>query len=341
MTTAHKEGGLTVTKATIRVIHRSFMWFVCASTSTRLWVPTGTRTSRLSFNDLMRHRQSFPSSVVQWSTSHLASMSHCMSHCTRSMSPCKKNEINGFLHVRMLGTRPSAKKKRLKKKSSGKNLNHWSWSLGVPAALHETRHAEWKQRQGFNAGVILSDERGTTTHWICFRHKPLQWIEVDKNAHQRRHNDYTQQYLWSRLAVGGNSETTDGLRTDSPCNWRGLAQHRVQLVCTGSCWSASVWFHQWILSSLRDGQAVVVSYTSWCESGRWKTRRDDLSFARSVLRHQRCGTTTLDSHEGHVSSLWFLFESNGPDTVHIAKWWLWNHCSDVIQRWRCTVQLPT
>ena len=63
----------------------SSIWLEWASTSTRLWVSTATGTSRPSLNDLMRQKQSFPSLVVvQWSVSHFASTSHCMSHCTCS-----------------------------------------------------------------------------------------------------------------------------------------------------------------------------------------------------------------------------------------------------------------
>ena len=46
--------------------------------------------------------------------------------------------------------------------------------------------------------------------------QPMQWIETDKNAHQRRDGKFVAPDLKSRLVGCGNFEETEGLRTDSP-----------------------------------------------------------------------------------------------------------------------------
>ena len=106
-----------------------------------------------------------------------------------------------------------------------KTLDCWSCSLDVQAALRET---------SFNAGVVLSDEevRLLTESGYNIFIFTVQWVEVDKNAHQRRKNDGStvlSKYK-SRLVRCRNFETTDGLHPDS------LAAY---LVCTVSCFS---WF---------------------------------------------------------------------------------------------------
>ena len=51
---------------------------------------------------------------------------------------------------------------------------------------------------------------------VCEIH-PIQWIEVDKDAHQRWNNDYSlvPPKNKRRLVGCGNFETAEGLRTDS------------------------------------------------------------------------------------------------------------------------------
>ena len=88
----------------------------------------------------------------------------------------------------------------------------------VQAALRETRHAEGKKWMKFNAGVILTDEEVRQLTEAGCDIYPMQWIEVDENAHLRRDNDYVSvpaKYK-SRLVGCGNFEATEGLGTDSP-----------------------------------------------------------------------------------------------------------------------------
>ena len=70
----------------------------------------------------------------------------------------------------------------------------------------------------FNAGVILTDKEVRQLTEAGCEICPTQWIEVDKNAHLRRDNDYVSvpaKYK-GRLVGCGNFETTEGLRTDAP-----------------------------------------------------------------------------------------------------------------------------
>ena len=98
--------------------------------------------------------------------------------------------------------RRSDKKKLLKKKDGERNLHFPSCSLEVQAAIREMRHAEWKKWMSCNAGVNLADKEVRQLTGACCEIYPMQWIEVDKNAHLRRDSDY--------ISVPGNSETTEG-----------------------------------------------------------------------------------------------------------------------------------
>ena len=68
----------------------------------------------------------------------------------------------------------------------------------------------------FNAGVILTREELNELTAEGVTVQPMQWVEVDKNAHKRRHNKRVPPLLKSRLVGCGNFEETEGLRTDSP-----------------------------------------------------------------------------------------------------------------------------
>ena len=70
----------------------------------------------------------------------------------------------------------------------------------------------------FNAGVILTDEEVRQLTETSCEIYPMQWTEVDRNAHLRRDSDYVSvpaKYK-SRLVSCGKFETTEELRTDSP-----------------------------------------------------------------------------------------------------------------------------
>ena len=140
-----------------------------------------------------------------------------------------EHQRNGFLQVRMAGMRRSNKKKLLKKKDGERNLHFASCPLEVQAALRETRRVEW------NAGFILTDEEVRQLTEAGCEIYPMQWIEVDKNAHLRRDNDHVSDpaKYKSRFVGCGKFETTEGLRTDSTlvdvdshkivCSWRAQA----------------------------------------------------------------------------------------------------------------------
>ena len=129
-----------------------------------------------------------------------------------------KHQMNGMLQVRMVGMRQSNEKKLLKKEDGERNLHFPSCPPGVQAALRETRHAEWKKCLNFSAGVILTDEEVRQLTDAGCKIYPMQWIEVDKNAHLRRDDDYVTVFAKykGRLVGCGNFKTTEGLRTDSP-----------------------------------------------------------------------------------------------------------------------------
>ena len=105
----------------------------------------------------------------------------------------------------------------------------------------------------FDASDILTDEEVCQLTDAGCEIYPMQWTEVDKNAHLRRDSDYvsvTAKYK-SRPVGCGNFETTEGLRTDSPAGDVDPHNIRLQLVCTGSCFHARVRFHERILSKTR------------------------------------------------------------------------------------------
>ena len=64
----------------------------------------------------------------------------------------------------------------------------------------------------FNAGVILTDEEVRQLTEAGCEIYPMQWIEVDKNAHPRRDNDYAQESigwlrkLWVQRRTSGDGE---------------------------------------------------------------------------------------------------------------------------------------
>ena len=89
----------------------------------------------------------------------------------------------------MAGTCQSNRKELLKKKDGERNLHFPSCPPDVQAALRETRHAEWKKWIKFNAGVIFTDEEVRQLTDAGCEIYPIQWIEVDKNAHLRRDSD--------------------------------------------------------------------------------------------------------------------------------------------------------
>ena len=78
----------------------------------------------------------------------------------------------------------------MKKKDGETNLHFASCPPEVQATLTETRRAEWKKWTSFNAGVILTDEEVRQLTEAGCEIYPMQWIEVDKNAHLQRDNDY-------------------------------------------------------------------------------------------------------------------------------------------------------
>ena len=70
----------------------------------------------------------------------------------------------------------------------------------------------------FNAGIILTDEEVRQLTEAGCEIYPMKWFDTDKNAYQRRDNDYVSvpaKYN-SRRVCCRNFETTEGLRTDSP-----------------------------------------------------------------------------------------------------------------------------
>ena len=88
----------------------------------------------------------------------------------------------------------------------------------VQAALRETRRIDWNKWVKFNAGIILTDEEVRQLTEAGCEICPIKWVDTDKNAYQRRDNDYVSvpaKYK-SRLVGCENFETTEGLRTDSP-----------------------------------------------------------------------------------------------------------------------------
>ena len=150
-----------------------------------------------------------------------------------------EHQRNGFLQVRMAGTRKNNKKKVLKKKDGERNLHFPSCTPDVKAALMETRRIEWNKWMKFNAGILLTDEEVRQLTEAGCEIYPMNWVDTDKNPHLRRDNDYVSvpaKYK-SRLVGCGNFETTEGLRTDSPagdvdshkivCSW--CAQARVSI----------------------------------------------------------------------------------------------------------------
>ena len=97
-----------------------------------------------------------------------------------------EHQRNGYLQMRMIGTRHSNKKKLLKKNDGDRNLHFPSCPPDVQAALRERRRAEWKKLMNLNAGVILTDEEvRRLTEAVC-KIYPWQWIEVEKNEQVRR-----------------------------------------------------------------------------------------------------------------------------------------------------------
>ena len=151
-----------------------------------------------------------------------------------------EHQRSGFLQVRMAGIRQSNKKKLLKNKDGERNLHFASCPSDVQASLRETRHAEWKKWMNFNAGVILTDEEVRQLTEAGCEIYPMQCTEVDKDAHQRIHNDYVSapaKYK-SRLFGCGIFETTEGLRTDSPAG--DVDSHNI--VCSW-CAQAHASFH--------------------------------------------------------------------------------------------------
>jgi len=124
----------------------------------------------------------------------------------------------GFIQVRLAA--PKTKKiplrKPVKKKDGDKNLDFASCSPDIQKGLRHARAKEWQKWKQFNAGVILSNAELQELIDAGVKVCPMQWIEVDKNAHKRRDNKNIPPELKSRLVGCGNFENTEGLRTDSP-----------------------------------------------------------------------------------------------------------------------------
>ena len=162
-----------------------------------------------------------------------------------------EHQRNGFVQVRMASMRRSNKKRLLKKKDGERNLHFASCP---PAALRETRRAEWSKWMKFNAGAILTDQEVRQLTEAGCEIYPMWWIEIDKHAHLRKDNDYVSvlaKYK-SRLVSCGNFETTEGLRTDSRVGDVGSRKYHLQLVCTGTSFHSRMQFHERILARTRN-----------------------------------------------------------------------------------------
>ena len=116
----------------------------------------------------------------------------------------------------------------------------------------------------FNAGVVLTDEEVRQLTEAGCEIYPMQWIELDKNAHLRRDNDFVsvQAKYKSRLFGFGNFETTEGLRTDSPAGE--VDSHNI--VCSW-CAQADVSIHAFdFMKGNFQGQENWSNLAVWCSS---------------------------------------------------------------------------
>ena len=85
------------------------------------------------------------------------------------------------------------------------------------AGLTESRKVEWNKWKHFNAVYPVSGPE--LEQLLVQGHKPipLQWVEIDKNEHERREGGpHVAPMFKSRLVSRGDLEETTGVRTDSP-----------------------------------------------------------------------------------------------------------------------------
>jgi hypothetical protein len=121
-------------------------------------------------------------------------------------------------HVTFFAERGLSKRKYKSNNKGSKNLTFHKCDETTQAGLLESRRTEWQKWKEFNAGTLV---RGPELRRLLDQgHKPipLQWVDVDKNEHMRRHGgQYVAPCYKSRLVSRGDLETgTEELRTDSP-----------------------------------------------------------------------------------------------------------------------------
>ena len=93
----------------------------------------------------------------------------------------------GFLQVRIAEPKKlSTYRKPVRKKDGDKNLKFSDCPPEVQKALRGSRVTEWQKWKKFNAGVVLSAEELKTLQDEGVPVYPMQWVETDKNAHNRR-----------------------------------------------------------------------------------------------------------------------------------------------------------
>ena len=109
-------------------------------------------------------------------------------------------------------TKYTAKRAR---EAAGKTLNFWKSPPEVQKGLLEARRREWDKWKQFNAArVVHGDE---LRELVAEGHTPLpmQWIEVDKNAHKRVDGMEVEPLYKSRRVARGDLEDAH-VRSDSP-----------------------------------------------------------------------------------------------------------------------------
>ena len=110
-----------------------------------------------------------------------------------------------------------------------KNINFETSDQFTQSGLTESRKVEWAKWKQFNAVYPVSGPE--LEQLLVQGHKPipLQWVDIDKNEHQRREGGpHVAPLFKSRLVSREDLEETTGVRTDSPtCDIEGLTCERL------------------------------------------------------------------------------------------------------------------
>ena len=111
-----------------------------------------------------------------------------------------------------------------KKGKKSKNINFETSDQFTQSGLTESRKVEWNKWKLLNAVYPVSGPE--LERLLDQGHKPipLQWIDIDKNEHERREGGpHVARLFKSRLVRRGDLKETTGVRTDSPtCDIEGL-----------------------------------------------------------------------------------------------------------------------